>query len=112
LNRFWCDPKLAQAFCWGLASKREVETAMVVLVLPFAELLGELGRGPEDPAPVELIFVRPMAALDLSIGLRIASRNLSVDGPEIPRVGEEISYSKGIPLTAPPSSGASGLTIL
>ena len=37
--------------------KREVETAMVVFVLPLAELLGELGRGPEDHAPVELVFV-------------------------------------------------------
>ena len=42
---------------------------MVVFVLPLAELLGELGGGPEDHAPVELVFVRPMAALDLAIGL-------------------------------------------
>ena len=56
--------------------KREVETAMVVFVLRLAELLGELGRGPEDHAPVELVFVCPMAALDLSTSLGATPRNL------------------------------------
>jgi len=42
---------------------------MVVFVLPLAELLGVLGRGPENHAPIDLVLVRPMAALDLSIGL-------------------------------------------
>jgi len=95
LNRFWCDPKLAQALGWGPTSKREVETAMVVFVLPVAELLSELGRGPEDHAPVELVFVRPMAALDLSIGLGVAPRNLPVDDPEIPQVPGEVSPKLG-----------------
>jgi len=95
LTRFWCDPKLAQALGWGPALKREVETAMVVFVLPLAELLGELGRGPEDHAPVELVFVRPMAALDLSIGLGVAPRNLPVDDPEIPQVPGEVSPKLG-----------------
>jgi hypothetical protein len=90
LNRFRCDPKLAQALSWGLALKREVETAMVVFVLPLAELLGELGRGPEDHAPVELVFVGPMAALDLSINLGAAPRNLPMDHPEIPQVPGEV----------------------
>ncbi len=66
--------------------KREVETAMVVFVLPLAELLGELGRGTEDHAPIELVCVRPMAALDFSIGLGAAPRNLPVGHPEIPQV--------------------------
>jgi len=69
LNRFGCDPKLAQALGWGPASKREVEAAIVVFVLPLAELPGELGGVPEDHAPVELVFVHPMAALDFAIGL-------------------------------------------
>jgi hypothetical protein len=73
LNRFGCDAKLAQALGRGPSSKREVEAAMVVFVLPVAELLGELGRVPKDHAPVELVFVRPMAALDLSIGRRCTS---------------------------------------
>jgi hypothetical protein len=47
LNRFECDPKLAQAVGWDSASKREVETAIVVFVVSLGELLGELGRGPE-----------------------------------------------------------------
>jgi hypothetical protein len=63
---------------------------MVVFVLPLAELLGELARGPEEHAPVELIFVRSMAALDLSIGLGVAPRNLPVDDPEIPQVPGEV----------------------
>src|SRR5216683_2702841 len=63
---------------------------MIVFMLPLAELLGELGRGPEGHAPVELVFVRPMAALDLSIGLGVAPRNLPVDDPEIPQVPGEV----------------------
>jgi len=63
---------------------------MVVFVLPVAELLGELGRVPKDHAPVELVFVRPMAALDLSIGLGAAPRNLPVGQPEIPQVPGEV----------------------
>jgi hypothetical protein len=90
LNRFWCDPKLAQALGWGPASKREVETAMIVFMLPLAELLGELGRGPEDHGSVEFVFVRPMAALALSIGLGVAPRNLPVDDPEISQVPGEV----------------------
>ena len=84
LNRFGCDPKLAQALGWGPASKREVEAAIVVFVLPLAELPGELGGIPEDHAPVELVFVHPMAALDFAIGLGAAPRNLPVGHPEIP----------------------------
>ena len=95
MNRFWCDPKLAQALGWGPTSKREVETAMVVFVLPVAELLSELGRGPEDHAPVELVFVCPMAALDLSIGLGVAPRNLPVDDPEIPQVPGKVGPKLG-----------------
>jgi len=68
---------------------------MVVFVLPVAELLSELGRGPEDHAPVELVFVCPMAALDLSIGLGVAPRNLPVDDPEIPQVPGEVSPKLG-----------------
>jgi hypothetical protein len=90
LNRVSCDPKLAQALGWGPASKREVETPMVVFVLPLAELLGELSRGPEDHAPVELVFVRPMAPLDLSIGLGIAPRDLPMDDPEVAQVPGEV----------------------
>ncbi len=63
---------------------------MVVFVLPLAELLGELGRGAEDHALVELVCVRSMAALDLSIGLGVAPRNLPVDHPEIPQVPGEV----------------------
>ena len=44
---------------------------------PFAELLGELGRGPEDHARGELV---------LSIGLRVPARSLPVDDPEISQV--------------------------
>ena len=68
---------------------------MVVFVLPLAELLGELGRGPEHHAPVELVFVRSMATLDLSIGLRAAPRNLAVDDPEIPQVPGEVGPKLG-----------------
>jgi hypothetical protein len=95
LNRFWCDPKLAQALGWGPASKREVETAMIVFMLPLAELLGELGRGPEDHASVEFVFVRLMAALDLSIGLGVAPRNLPVDDPEISQEPGEVGPKLG-----------------
>jgi hypothetical protein len=42
---------------------------MVVFVLTSTELLGELGRGPEDHTPVELVFIGPMTALDLAIDL-------------------------------------------
>jgi hypothetical protein len=31
---------------------------MIVFMLPLAELLGELGRGAEGHAPIELVFVR------------------------------------------------------
>ncbi len=58
--------------------------------LQSTEFLGWLGRSPEDHAPVELVLVRPMAALGLSIGLGVASRNLPVDDPEIPQVPGEI----------------------
>jgi hypothetical protein len=90
LNRFWSDPKFAQALGWGPALKREVETSMIVFMLPLAELLGELGRGPEDHAPVEFVFVRPMAALDLAIGLGTAPGNLPVGHPEVPQVPGEV----------------------
>lgn len=63
---------------------------MVVFMLPLAELVGELGGGPEDHAPVEFVRVRPMAALDLAIGLGIASRNLPVDHPEVPQVPSKV----------------------
>jgi len=33
---------------------------MVVFVLPLGGASGRLGRGPEDHAAVELVFVRPM----------------------------------------------------
>ena len=68
---------------------------MVVLVLPLAEHLGELAGGPEDHAPIELVFVRPMAALDLSIGLGVAPRNLPVDDLEIPQVPGEVGPKLG-----------------
>ena len=63
---------------------------MVVFVLPLAELLGELGRGPEDHAPVELVFVRPMAPLDPSIGLGIAPRDLPMNDPEVAQMPGEV----------------------
>jgi hypothetical protein len=91
LNRFGCNAKLAEALGRSLASKCEVEAAMVVFVPPLAELLGELGSVSEDPAPVELVFVGPMAALDFSIGLGAATRNLVVGHPEIPQVPGEVS---------------------
>ena len=68
---------------------------MVVFVLPLAELLGELGGGPEDHAPVELVFVRPMAALDLAIGLGAAPRNLLMGHPEIPQMPGEVGPKLG-----------------
>ena len=68
---------------------------MVVFVLPLAELLGELGGVPEHHAPVELVFVRPMAALDLSIGLGAATRNLPVGNPEIPQVPGKVGPKLG-----------------
>ena len=68
---------------------------MIVFMLPLAELLGELGRGPEGRAPVELVFVRPMAALDLSIGLGVAPRNLPVDDPEISQVPGKVGPKLG-----------------
>jgi hypothetical protein len=70
---------------------------MVVLVLPLAGLLGELSRRPEQPAPVELIFVRSMAALDLSIGLRIAS---PVYDPEIPQMTVFVSTEYSLDATS------------
>jgi hypothetical protein len=76
LDRFGCNPELAQA--------PEVEAAMVVFVLPLAELLGELGRGPEDHTAVELVFVRSMATLDLAVDLGATPRDLAVDHPKIP----------------------------
>ena len=68
---------------------------MVVFVLPLAELLGELGRSPEDHASVELVFVCPMAPLDLSIGLGAAPRNLPVGHPEIPQVPGKVGPKLG-----------------
>jgi hypothetical protein len=62
-----------QALGWGPASNREVEAAMVVFVLPLAELLGERGGVPEDHAPVEFVFVRPMAAGAFARGLEVAA---------------------------------------
>ena len=41
---FGYDAKLAQALGIGFPSKREVDAAMVVFMLPLAELLGQLGR--------------------------------------------------------------------
>ena len=64
---------------------------MVVFVLPLAELPGELGGVPEDHAPVELVRVGPMAALDFSIGLRATPWNLPVDHPEIAQMPSEVS---------------------
>lgn len=63
---------------------------MIVFMLPLAELVGELGRGPKDHAPVEFVRVRPMAALDLAISLGIASRNLPVGHPEVPQVPSKV----------------------
>ena len=68
---------------------------MVVFVLPMAELLRELAWGSEDHSPVELVFVRPMAAFDLSIGLRVTPRDLPVDDPEIPQVPGEVGPKLG-----------------
>jgi hypothetical protein len=90
LNRFGCDPKFTEALGWGLASKREVEAAMVVFVLPLVELLGEFGRVPEDHAPVELVFVGPMAPLDFSIGLGASTWNLPVGDTEISQVPRKV----------------------
>lgn len=61
----------------------------------MAELVGELGRGPEDHAPVEFVRVRPMAALDLAIGLGIASRNVPVGHPEVPQVPGKVGPKLG-----------------
>jgi len=47
------DPELDQALGWRLAIQGEVRSAMVVLVLSFAKLLHELGRGAEDRPSVE-----------------------------------------------------------
>jgi len=54
LNSFGCDAEFARALDRGLASKREVEGAMVAFMLPFADLLRELARVSEDHAPVDL----------------------------------------------------------
>ena len=72
-----------------------MKTAMVVFMLPLAELLGELGRSPEDHTPIELVFIRPMTALDLPIDLGAASRNLAVDHPEVPQVPGEVGPEFG-----------------
>lgn len=72
-----------------------MEPVMVVFVLPLVELPGELGGGPEDHAPVELVFVCPMAALDFAIGLRVAPGNLPVHHAEIPQMlGESVPNSE------------------
>ena len=68
---------------------------MIVFMLPLAELLGELGRGPEEHTPVELVFIRPMAALNLPIDLGAPSRNLAMDHPEVPQAPNEIGPEFG-----------------
>src|SRR5262245_26964975 len=67
-----------------------MEPAMVVFMLPSTELLGELSGGPEARASVEFVFVGPMAALDLAVGLRAATRNLAVEHAQIPQVPGEV----------------------
>jgi len=67
-----------------------MEPAIVVFVLPSPELLGELSGRPEAHAPVELVFIGPMAALDLAIGLRAARRDLAVEHAQIPQVPGEV----------------------
>jgi hypothetical protein len=66
------------------------ETPMVVSVLPLAGVLGGSRPGAEYHAP-ELVVVRSMPVLDLSIGLGVAPRNLLVNDPEIlPVPGESV----------------------
>jgi hypothetical protein len=95
LNRLGCDTKLTQALGRDLPSKREVEAAIVVLVLPLAKFLSELGRVSQDHAPVEFVFVGPMTALDFSIRLGAAPRNLPMGNPEVPQVPGEVGAKLG-----------------
>ena len=78
---------------------------MVVFVLPLAELLGELGGGPEDHTAVELVLIRSMAALDLAIDLGATPRNLAVGHSEIPPVPSEVGPEFGAVIGLDPLDG-------
>src|SRR5712692_5539343 len=78
-----------------LGSCLEARGGDIVFVLPLAELLGELGGVPEDHVPIELVFFRPRAVLDLSIGLGASTRNLPVDDAEISQVPGEVGPKLG-----------------
>jgi hypothetical protein len=76
-------------------SQREAEPAMIVIMLPLAELVGELRRGPEDHTPVEFVLIGSMAALDLPIDLGATPRNLAGDHAKIPQVPGEVGPEFG-----------------
>ena len=95
LNRVACDPKLAETLGRGLSSKGEVGTPVVILVLPSAELLGELSRVPEDGAAIELVLIGSVTPFHLPVAFRAASRDLTVGETEIPQVPGEVGPELG-----------------
>src|SRR5215813_6328454 len=62
LEQSACDSKLTQTLGRRLPQKVQLESAMVILMFPLAQLLGELRRASEDHSAVELVCVRWLRA--------------------------------------------------
>jgi hypothetical protein len=69
------DAELAEPFGRRASTKSQVRALVVVLVLPLAELLGELSRAAKDRAAVELILVGSVTALDLPVAFGLYGFN-------------------------------------
>jgi hypothetical protein len=63
---------------------------MIVLVLPVAQLRGELGDGPEGRPAVEFLLVGAVAPLDLAIGLRAPRWDVAMADPQVAEVPREV----------------------
>jgi len=89
------NPKLEESLCRRLPAEREMEAAVVVLVLPPSELVSELLGGPEGDPPIELVFVGPMAALHLAVGFGTAARDPAVSDAQVVQVPGEVGGELG-----------------
>ena len=105
LNAVACDAELAEPLGRGASTKCQVRAPVIVLMLPLAELLGELSRASKDGAAIELILVGSVTALDLPVAFRATSRDVAVREAEIAEVPSEVGAELGAMVGLDPLNG-------
>src|SRR5206468_735529 len=85
--------------------KSQVRAPVIVLVLPLAELLGELSRASKDGAAIELILVGSVTALDLPVTFGATAGDVAVREAEVAEVPSEVGAELGAMVGLDPLNG-------